>query len=66
MRSNQGTFSLLALEHPQVIHDGGGRLIHAVSQSVRVPDVLLLRKYDRIILGTRMAEATKHSSIGFR
>ena len=66
-------FSLLALEHAQVIYaeDGsfrlfdadawfdfsaeippseGGRLIHTVNQSVRVPSVLLLRKYDRMLL----------------
>ena len=67
------TFSLLALEHAQVIYaeDGsfrlfdadawfafsaetppseGGRLIHTVNQSVRVPSVLLLRRYDRMLL----------------
>jgi 5-methylcytosine-specific restriction endonuclease McrA len=66
-------FSLLALEHAQVIYaeDGsfrlfdadawfafsaetppseGGRLIHTVNQSVRVPSVLLLRRYDRMLL----------------
>ena len=66
-------FSLLALEHAQVIYaeDGsfrlfdadawfafsaetppseGGRLIHTVNQSVRLPSVLLLRRYDRMLL----------------
>ena len=66
-------FSLLALEHAQVIYaeDGsfrlfdadawfafsaetppseGGRLIHTVNQSVRVPSVPLLRRYDRMLL----------------
>jgi 5-methylcytosine-specific restriction endonuclease McrA len=66
-------FSLLALEHAQVIYaeDGsfrlfdadawfsfstepppsaGSRLIHTVNQSVRVPSVLLLRNYDRMLL----------------
>ena len=66
-------FSLLALEHAQVIYaeDGsfrlfdadawfafsteappseGSRLIHTVSQAVRVPGVLLLRNYDRMLL----------------